>query len=155
MISMNSSSVYNTSSTRQSSDSSSGLGDAINPILAGSFGFLALSLLFSLTIFVIWVWSMISMINLNIRFKDFLEDYRRGEGEKESGNVVARKQNSISSVDFAGRDRLDELSSDKSEEQRKVERAEMFAKMKPRKFYVWAAISVPILLVILVVVVNL
>lgn len=149
IISMNSSSVYSTSSTRQLSDSSSGAGDAIVPALVGSFGFLVLSLLISLIIFIIWVWSMISMINLNIRFKVFLEEYRMKEREEVSGNTSYRQQSTNESAD---NERIEELRNYKTEEQGKADRAEKLANMKPRRFYVWAAISVPILLAVLAVV---
>lgn len=39
----------------------------------------AVIIVLSIAVFIIWIWSMIAMINLNSRFKVFLEEYRHRE----------------------------------------------------------------------------
>lgn len=111
----------------------------IDLFITGLNGFIVFYILFVLTIFIIWVWSMFSMINLNIRFKLFLEEYQQQQGD-------------ASIEDY---NRVKELQSYKTDEQKKEERAAIIAKIKPRKFYVWVAISIPILLIVLFILMSL
>ena len=79
---------------------------------------------------------MISMINLNSRFKDFFDYYTaqtNNRNEEDASNA-----------------RLDELRNFKTEEEREIEHRELISSMKPRRAYVLiAAIGIPILLIIL------
>lgn len=117
-------------------------GNSANQFSIGLISLIVFAILFDITIFVIWVWSMFSMINLNIRFKLFLEEY-----QQQQGNAKIEDHN-----------RVKELQSYKTDEQKKEERAAIIAKrlsLKPRKFYVWAAVSIPILLTALFIVMAL
>jgi hypothetical protein len=121
--------------THFAAQSSSG-NDAIGWFFAGSIGLWVFGALFCLLIFIIWVWSMIAMINLNSNFRIFFDDY--WQRTHRDG--------------IEDRNRVQELQDYKTEEQKKAEMAERLAKMKPRKAYFWAALSIPILLVVLVIV---
>lgn len=55
-----------------------------------------LTMLIGFLIFILWIWSMISMISLSGRFKDFLDEYRMNQYReaKESPSITAEDDSS-------------------------------------------------------------
>jgi hypothetical protein len=93
-------------------------------------------MVFWIIIFVIWVWSMIAMINLNSRFKYFLEFYI-DQTAKSTNSVVADS-------------RTDDLRNYQTREEIQAVRRAKIEAMKPRRAYLWIAIvGIPLLLIIL------
>lgn len=93
--------------------------------------------LFGIILFVIWVWSMIAMINLNSRFKDFYEYYIAQNNNRNGQDMADHK--------------IDDLRNYKTEEEKKAEHRAWINSMKPRKVYLWiAAVGIPVLLIILI-----
>lgn len=79
---MNNTRDLSTYNTAQSYSSNSESTDAISNIMTGLLAANALMIIISIIIFIIWIWSMISMISLNIRFKDFYASYMSEKAEK-------------------------------------------------------------------------
>ena len=95
-----------------------------------------LYMVFWIIIFVIWVWSMIAMINLNSRFKYFFEFYI-DQTAKSTASVVADSK-------------TDELRNYQTREEIQAVRRAKIEAMKPRRAYLWLAIvGIPLLLIIL------
>ena len=93
-------------------------------------------MVFWIIIFVIWVWSMIAMINLNRRFKDFFEFYI---------DQTAKSTNSVVTDS-----RTDDLRNYQTREEIQAVRRAKIEAMKPRRAYLWIAIvGIPLLLIIL------
>ena len=93
-------------------------------------------MVFWIIIFVIWVWSMIAMINLNRRFKDFFEFYI---------DQTAKLPNSL-----VADSRTDDLRNYQTREEIQAVRRAKIEAMKPRRAYLWIAIvGIPLLLIIL------
>ena len=93
-------------------------------------------MVFWIIIFVIWVWSMIAMISLNRRFKDFFEFYI-DQTAKSTNSVVADS-------------RTDDLRNYQTREEIQAVRRAKIESMKPRRAYLWIAIvGIPLLLIIL------
>ena len=93
-------------------------------------------MVFWIIIFVIWVWSMIAMINLNRRFKDFFEFYI---------DQTAKLPNSL-----VADSRTDDLRDYQTREEIQAVRRAKIEAMKPRRAYLWIAIvGIPLLLIIL------
>lgn len=102
----------------------------------GLTGTVVFYIMFWIIIFVIWVWSMIAMINLNSRFKDFFEFYI---------NQAAKSTNSVGADS-----RTDDLRNYKAREEIQAVRRAKIEAMKPRRAYMWIAIvGIPLLLIIL------
>ena len=78
IISMNNTSNFNAYTSTQPASTQTSTGNDLQGFLAlGSFG-----VILGIAIFIIWIWSMISMISLNARFKDFYVVYMSKEREK-------------------------------------------------------------------------
>ena len=102
----------------------------------GLTGTVVFYIMFWIIIFVIWVWSMIAMINLNNRFKDFFEFYT---------NQAAKSTNSV-----VADNRTDDLRNYKTREELQAVRRAKIEAMKPRSAFLWIAIvGIPLLLIIL------
>ena len=80
---MNNTRDFNAYSPTQSSTLSS----QTNNYFDGIESVMVMLIIFGIAIFIIWVWSMISMINLNMRFKEFYADYERGKLAKDDTDL--------------------------------------------------------------------
>jgi hypothetical protein len=78
MISMNNTREMNIYGMTQTSSATS----VPEEFIAGLLGATGFMIIISIIIFIIWIWSMISMISLNIRFKDFYAVYMSEKAEK-------------------------------------------------------------------------
>ena len=143
---MNTSNGYTTYSSQQPSSGNTAIGNSADNFFAGSMIVITFAALFGLIIFIIWVWSMLSMIDLNHRVRDFIEEYRWNEAEKDPSN---------SDIIDEAHDKKRVLANYKTEEQSRAEIADKLVKLKPRKLYMWIAVSIPILFAILLVVISL
>lgn len=120
---------YTSTSSQQSTVPTIDMG----PFTIGLTGTVMFYLMFWIIIFIIWVWSMIAMINLNARFKDFYELYTRQTAEPTSSGH-----------------KIDDLRNYKTGEEIKAEQRAKIESIKPRKAYIWIAIvGIPLLLIIL------
>ena len=79
---MNSTRDLNTYNIAQSYSPSPASTDAITNAMIGFLGASALMIIIGIIIFILWIWSMISMISLNTRFKDFYVAYMSEKAEK-------------------------------------------------------------------------
>lgn len=75
---MNNTSNFNTYTSAQSASTHSSTDDSLQGLFAlGSVG-----IMLAIAVLIIWIWSMISMISLNARFKDFYTMYMNQEKER-------------------------------------------------------------------------
>jgi hypothetical protein len=89
---MNNTRDLSTYNTAQSYSPSSESTDAISNIVTGYLAANGLMIIIGIIIFIIWIWSMISMISLNTRFKDFYVAYM---SEKEAKSMPVDGNESI------------------------------------------------------------
>lgn len=101
---MNTSGQINTYKSQQSSNPYPDVSD-YSGMTQGIF---IVTIILSVILFVLWVWSMISMIMLNGRFKDFLYEYERREATRTALDLDPQHAHKTLAVDPLENDELNE-----------------------------------------------
>lgn len=117
--------------SEQYSSQSDTISDYINDIEPG----MAIIMAISVAVFILWLWSMIAMIGLSIRFKDFVNVYEENERNKNTEDY-----------EFLGKE--DDQPTDKPAQVSKNKPARL--KQDPKKLIILSSLCVVLVIVVIV-----